>query len=879
MKKTLSLLLCLSFIFLSTSIIAQEICDNAIDDDNDGLIDLNDDDCTCESFSPSSLIPNPSFEEMECCPQGEAELNCASDWIQASTPTTDYYHTCGVLAHPFLGFMTPLPIADGEGCIGFRDGKGGVPNFKEYAGACLTQAMTIGTEYMLDFQVGFHDAPGSETLNMAVFATTDCSNLPFGNGDQNFGCPTNGPGWVQLGEMTYSGSNEWINVQFEFLADQAYEAIVLGPNCEINPDINLDPYFFFDNLILAESVMFGIPLMSVEGDICNNDLVLSSSDTIPGTYQWYKDGIALIGETNISLSVPNDGDAEGVYEIVVTVDEGCFNGEQYEVVVPEYSSEFEDDICQGGTYIFGDLQLTDSGVYEEVFTAADGCDSVVTLNLSVLDVSEESIFVEICAGDTYTLNDETFSEEGVYTQMLSNVDGCDSLLELNLNILDDTFGDIDAEICDGESYSLNNQTYTESGTYTQELINQNGCDSTLTLSLVVTENTSFTLEANICEGSSYTLNGEVYDEEGEYEQVLMGANGCDSILTLILGIDQVYFEDIFQTICQGESFELNDQLYTEEGIYEQELISNEGCDSILVIDITVLTDTEGSLSEQLCDGGSIEINGESFSEEGEFQQTLTGANGCDSILTINLSFFPVQVDTTEATICDTESFDFGGELLTESGTYENLLQNQFGCDSIEVLLLNVLPSFGLNVALDVCFGESIEYNGETFDQEGSFVQTLTAANGCDSTLFILVDFILGCDDCIYDEEAESRAMKMTIFKRNDLLFDVSITALEQQFDYYALSENRMTHLAALFAIEKVRILQNPQELLFADNGQLIPSTPLNRNHSYSAENIHDQFDLKGTKAQSLNYDQINWIFRNLTNMVEDIGIGKSGSYQ
>ena len=85
--------------FRDESVIQQstlvEICDNAIDDDNDGLIDINDPDCECPIIEPISRIPNPSFEEKNCCPGSRSELNCADNWIQASAPTTDYLHTCG----------------------------------------------------------------------------------------------------------------------------------------------------------------------------------------------------------------------------------------------------------------------------------------------------------------------------------------------------------------------------------------------------------------------------------------------------------------------------------------------------------------------------------------------------------------------------------------------------------------------------------------------------------------------------------------------------------------------------------------------------------------------------------------------------------------
>lgn len=73
----------------------EEICNNAIDDDSDGLIDLNDPDCSCEIADLASIIPNPSFENQNCCPDDHSQMNCAADWIQPSFGTSDYMHHCG----------------------------------------------------------------------------------------------------------------------------------------------------------------------------------------------------------------------------------------------------------------------------------------------------------------------------------------------------------------------------------------------------------------------------------------------------------------------------------------------------------------------------------------------------------------------------------------------------------------------------------------------------------------------------------------------------------------------------------------------------------------------------------------------------------------
>ncbi|MEL6717894.1 MAG: hypothetical protein AAFP82_04195, partial [Bacteroidota bacterium] len=90
-----ALLAMVAILFLSFSTSSmEEICDNALDDDRDGLIDINDPDCVCEVLEPISLIPNPSFEDLNCCPSGRSQLNCAEVWIQASEPTTDLIHSC-----------------------------------------------------------------------------------------------------------------------------------------------------------------------------------------------------------------------------------------------------------------------------------------------------------------------------------------------------------------------------------------------------------------------------------------------------------------------------------------------------------------------------------------------------------------------------------------------------------------------------------------------------------------------------------------------------------------------------------------------------------------------------------------------------------------
>lgn len=523
MNKTLfSIIILLFFSFIHLN--AQEICDNAIDDDGDGLIDLNDEDCICNSLVPSSLIPNPSFEDMTCCPTANEQLECAVGWIQASQATSDYVHTCGgYLGNTGIPAFAPLPFPDGEGGIGFRDGQQMVgADFKEYVGACLTAPMEIGVTYRLDFFVGFQDnVQGSMDFNIAVFASDNCGNLPFGGNTFAAGCPLNSAGYFQLGEAEVSGSNEWVNVVFEFEADQAYEVIIIGPGCEGNPNFIFDPYFYADRLALAESSEFSTPFESVTGSICENNLVLQMEDNPDNTYQWYQDGIAIIGETNSSILLTALDNTEGTYMVVVTTPDGCFFSQEYDLFIPPYYGQELVNICDGEQYIVGTDTLSDAGFYEIMLVAEDGCDSIVQLILEINMASSSEIADTFCIGYVYSFYDIETTEAGTYQTTIENNSGCDSIITLNLAEIDLGIGmDLDevVEIDLGETIdvapnfvdlSLDNFTWydeagnifsneralnmlrpTQSTSFVLETYNSYGCGTADAISIIVSPNYS-----------------------------------------------------------------------------------------------------------------------------------------------------------------------------------------------------------------------------------------------------------------------------------------------------------------------------------------------------------------------------------------------------
>lgn len=133
--------------------------------------------------------------------------------------------------------------------------------------------------------------------------------------------------------------------------------------------------------------------------------------------------------TSIQVSAP------GIYSAIATNANGCT--EQDSMVVfqnPTVYSSFADSICAGTTYSFHGQSLSQAGIYVDTLQNLLGCDSIVTLQLSIVQPNASSISASICAGDTYVFNGQNLTISGQYSVIIPSVFGCDSLVQLTLTV-------------------------------------------------------------------------------------------------------------------------------------------------------------------------------------------------------------------------------------------------------------------------------------------------------------------------------------------------------------------------------------------------------------------------------------------------------------
>lgn len=497
MKKIMILLA----VFSSYVATSQEICNNAIDDDADGFVDLNDSECTCEDLADTTnLIYNPSFESMDCCPSAENQLYCTSGWEKFNSATPDYYNSCGLVT---LGFDIPepsYPIPDGNGWVGLAMSGGGAYGWEEQFGQILETDLEAGTEYTFSFYASWCKDLTTVDLELYCSPASDDYLNPLVT------CLSGSDEWeFMAGETITFLDNEWYQFEWTFTPEVDMRAISLGFDCFSGVwDLS---YIYIDKLSLTGGGI-GAQVLS-EGDFCNNDLMLTAEiDTVGGSWQWYREGIALLGETSDELNPMLYG--IGSYSAVYTIGDNCYRVDYETEIEGTVTADFVlEDGCQFEALIFENTSSMDDGI--EPDWAWNFGDGFVSTDLDPLhDYATPGVFnVRLIASadnacpDTVVKEIEIFPSPEAYFEFfvggVSSEDGATvTCLTQSVDFYDDSFIEAPAEIIewnwdfgDGSSSSDVDPShiFSTEGTFNVllEVVSNDGCVGTHALTIIATD--------------------------------------------------------------------------------------------------------------------------------------------------------------------------------------------------------------------------------------------------------------------------------------------------------------------------------------------------------------------------------------------------------
>ena len=303
-------------------------------------------------------------------------------------------------------------------------------------------------------------------------------------------------------------------------------------------------------------------------------------------------------------------------------------------------------------------------------------------------------------------------------------------------------------------YTWNDQTYTESGECVQSFTAANGCDSMVTLYLIINQSVATSFSDAAC--VQYTWNDQTYTESGVYIQTFTAANNCDSIVTLNLIVYPKFEQEENLAICQNDlPYTWRDttfQVGTISGDYVFHRQTIHGCDSIVALNLTIYPKFEQEENLSVCQNDLPYTWRDTIfqvgTSSGDFILHRQSIHGCDSTVMLNLTVYPKFEQEENLSICQNDlpftwrdtTFQTG----TISGDYVFHRQTIHGCDSIVTLNLTVYPKYEQEESMAICNTELPYTWRDTTFQIGTisddYVLHRRTTHGCDSvvTLHFLI---------------------------------------------------------------------------------------------------------------------------------------------
>ncbi len=326
----------------------------------------------------------------------------------------------------------------------------------------------------------------------------------------------------------------------------------------------------------------------------------------------------------------------------------------------------------------------------EVYAHNGICDRTMTDTAEVRIIFPATFAQSIIDCDSSLVNGNTYYTSQVILDTLPGAaaNGCDSIVTTTLTINYTQTGADAITSCD--SIMVNGNMY-----YTSQIVrdtltgaSSNGCDSIAATTLTINYTQSAVDAITSCD--SALVNGTMFYTSQVIIDTLGGAsaNGCDSVVTTTLTINYTQIGTDAITSC--DSSMVNGTTYYTSQVIIDTLsgASANGCDSVVTTTLTINYTQQGSDAITTCD--SALVNGTMYYTSQVINYTLSGAsaNGCDSMITVNLDINHTSTTPVIETACG--SYIFGGDTITVSGIYNDTLISSEGCDSIILLDLTIL---------------------------------------------------------------------------------------------------------------------------------------------------------------------------------------------
>jgi hypothetical protein len=407
----------------------------------------------------------------------------------------------------------------------------------------------------------------------------------------------------------------------------------------------------------------------------------------------------------------------------------------------------------GGTNAIATFSPTTSTTYTVTVTGAGNCTAIATKTVTVNSVTATingptticsglSATLTAGGGNTYVWNNSLGNSAAItvspstattYTVTVTGVGNCTATASQTVSVQNTPTATVSGptSVCAGSSVSL---TANGGNTYSWS----NGLGSSSTVSVSPTTATTYTVTASL------------------------GAN-CSASTTYTVTVLQPSASSFSQTICNGETFGFDGNSLSASGAYTQTLVNSVGCDSVITLNLIVLSPITTSLSQTICAGGNYDFNGTLLTQAGTYYDTLASTQNCDSVVTLQLALdagTSISSEPTASTAAcagnavdlsvaatgsalayqwfkdgvalsgaNNSAYTIAAALATDSGAYTVQVTGTCGADTSDaaLVLVNATPA-PVVTATGAALSSSITGNSYQWYFNGAIITGATAQN-------------------------------------------------------------------------------------------------------------------------------------------------------
>ncbi len=419
-------------------------------------------------------------------------------------------------------------------------------------------------------------------------------------------------------------------------------------------------------------------IAATDSTIClgeSTTMTIVSNNNTAATYRWMR-GATLVG-TGDTLTVTPDSTTTYTVTATTASESKCQTTATFTVVVnplPEVALTSAANSCRdsavllaatpvpGYAYLWDNADTTATtvvyptatGTYNVTVTVkATGCAKEFTTNaITVFPSYTVADTMTVCfTQNPYTWGTQTLTEDGDYTQNFKIANNCDSLVNVNFSFKDMSTINVRRELCEGAAYTWGGTAYTATADTTVHYVSTPlDCPVDSVLMLTVNHPAASSFDKTVCDGYTWVIAGDTigtYGISGAYIADLKTNKGCDSTVTMNLTVNYQNAATDVQNVCDelewidGNLYtsDTNGALFTLKNVY--------GCDSLVVLDLTLRHSTEGDTLVQVCDSRSFTwtandsvIGTYNLTDvSGNIRATFAGeaANGCDTTAVLRLT--------------------------------------------------------------------------------------------------------------------------------------------------------------------------------------------------------------------------------------------------